>query len=298
MSNKLLTMGLPLLLLSMPSFAQSGSNSAAFLDIPIGGRPAALGGAYSALASDAYAPVWNPAGLPRVGRSQVAATHLFYLQDMSSDYFSVVVPFKGRHGFGVSTQFLRSGDIPATDSLGRPIGAVRANYSAFTLAYGLTLNSRWSVGVAPKAVVASLDHDTAAAYAADAGVSFLATPRLRFGAVVANMGTSLGRDALPAAVRFGGAYEAFGGILGTAELCHAFSGVTDVRGGVEWTIYPGFSLRVGAHGHGGEEQWRSFAGGIGFAVLGQELDYAWVPEGSLGSTHFITLVAGFGKPSP
>ena len=36
--------------------ASSGTESASFLDIPVGARPAAMGSAYSALATDAYAP--------------------------------------------------------------------------------------------------------------------------------------------------------------------------------------------------------------------------------------------------
>ena len=45
------------------SWASSGTEGASFLDIPVGAEPAALGSAYTALATNAYAPVWNPAGL-------------------------------------------------------------------------------------------------------------------------------------------------------------------------------------------------------------------------------------------
>ena len=39
--------------------ASSGSEGAAFLDIPVGAGPAALGASYTALANDAYAATWN-----------------------------------------------------------------------------------------------------------------------------------------------------------------------------------------------------------------------------------------------
>ena len=57
-----------LLVLSAIFFAShawgfSGTEGASFLDIPVGAGPAALGGAYTALATDAYAPIYNPAGL-------------------------------------------------------------------------------------------------------------------------------------------------------------------------------------------------------------------------------------------
>jgi hypothetical protein len=47
----------------LAAHAASGTKGAAFLDIPVCAGPAALGSAYTALSNDAYAPVWNPAGL-------------------------------------------------------------------------------------------------------------------------------------------------------------------------------------------------------------------------------------------
>ena len=70
-----------LLALSLRShaLASSGTEAASFLDIPVGGRPAALGASYTALASDAYAPVWNPAGLGFLSNTEIAGMHLSYL---------------------------------------------------------------------------------------------------------------------------------------------------------------------------------------------------------------------------
>src|SRR5450631_2020075 len=48
---------------TVPVWASAGTEGASFLDIPVGAGPAALGSAYTALATNAYAPVWNPAGL-------------------------------------------------------------------------------------------------------------------------------------------------------------------------------------------------------------------------------------------
>ena len=54
--------------------ASPGSTTATFLLVPVGGRPVALGGAYTALAEDAYALHYNPAGLARAPR-EVAFAH-------------------------------------------------------------------------------------------------------------------------------------------------------------------------------------------------------------------------------
>src|SRR5437868_15537216 len=86
--------------------ASSGTEGAAFLDIPVGAGPAALGSAYSALATDAYAPVWNAAGLALVSGTQVAAQHLSYLESIRYEYASIAHAFSNGRGLGGSIQTL------------------------------------------------------------------------------------------------------------------------------------------------------------------------------------------------
>src|SRR5438128_404090 len=56
----------------------SGTEGASFLEIPVGARPAALGDAYTALATDAYAPLYNPAGLGFSRQTELAGQHISY----------------------------------------------------------------------------------------------------------------------------------------------------------------------------------------------------------------------------
>lgn len=70
------------LLSAMPLCASSGTQGAAFLDIPVGGGPAAMGSAYTALATDAYAPTWNPGGLGFLDTPQFSGQHLSYLDSL------------------------------------------------------------------------------------------------------------------------------------------------------------------------------------------------------------------------
>src|SRR6266478_4087971 len=106
---------------SVPVWAGAGTEGASFLDIPVGAGPAALGSAYTALATNAYAPVWNPAGLGMLSGNEVAAQHLSYLESMHYEYLSFVHPFDKaqtsdvHRGIGFSVQYLGSGDINRTD---------------------------------------------------------------------------------------------------------------------------------------------------------------------------------------
>src|SRR5437867_2301136 len=78
---------LTLSLASKGAYAGVGTESAAFLDIPAGAGPASLGGAYTALALDAYSAVWNPAGLGFLMDTQLAGQHLSYLESLHYEQF-------------------------------------------------------------------------------------------------------------------------------------------------------------------------------------------------------------------
>jgi hypothetical protein len=188
-----------------PSVASSGTEGAAFLDIPVGGGPAALGSAYTALATNAYAPTWNPAGLGFLGGNEVAAQHLAYLESMHYEYLSFVHPLGGRddsarRGLGFSVQYLGSGDIDRTDIVpgtnppdpvnnGDPIGTFSSYYSAYNLAYGQKVGDKLSLGLTGKMIRAKIDDVTANAYAADLGGLYQMNEKLQMGASLVNLGS-------------------------------------------------------------------------------------------------------------
>src|ERR1700687_4993385 len=72
--------------------ASTGTEGASCLDTPLGAGPAAMGSAYTALATNAYAPVWNPAGLGRLSGNELAGQHLSYLESMHYEFLSFVHP--------------------------------------------------------------------------------------------------------------------------------------------------------------------------------------------------------------
>src|SRR5260221_9368670 len=85
--------GLFILFLAVdPGWSSSGTEGASFLDIPVGGAPAALGSAYTAQANDVYAPVWNPAGLGFLRNLEFTGTHLSYLGPIHYEHAGLVVP--------------------------------------------------------------------------------------------------------------------------------------------------------------------------------------------------------------
>src|SRR5437016_5606210 len=188
--------------LAPKALASSGTEGAAFLDIPVGGGPAAMGSAYSALATNAYAPTWNPAGLGFISDTEIAGQHLSYLESMNYEYLSLVHALdqqrdSGTHrGLGFSAQYLGSGDITRTDvdSTGNfvnPGGTFSSHYGAYNLSYGQTFNDKLAVGVTGKWINAKIDDVSANAYAVDLGSLYKMNDKLSLAATLTNMGSKL-----------------------------------------------------------------------------------------------------------
>jgi hypothetical protein len=288
------------LFLCQQAFAFSGTEGASFLELPVGARPAALGSAYSSLASDAYAPTFNPGGLGFVPSAQVAAMHLIYVQNTSSEYLSYVQPITQGHALGASIQYFRPGDIAGTDETGKSIGDIGGYYAAYSLAYGQKLTDWAALGITGKWITAKIDNVTASAFAADAGFLFQCAPNWRVSAVGSNYGGKLTflqqGDRLPGSLKVGTAYSPVNAITLVAEGTHRENGFNSAAGGVEWRNAEGFALRGGYN----TEHTRGLSAlsgmtlGMGLNIWGHEIAYAWSPLSDLGSAHYLSLVLRFG----
>lgn len=90
-----------------------------FMKIPVGARAIGMGGAFSALADDATAPYWNPAGMVYLPYREGFVQHAEQFGSLvNHDFGSVVFPMgeKGdrRSAFGVSGTWVGVNDIPVT----------------------------------------------------------------------------------------------------------------------------------------------------------------------------------------
>jgi len=282
------------------AWAASGTEGASFLNIPVGARPAALGSSYSALASDAYAPTWNPGGLGFVDSTQLAGQHLSYLESIYYEYASFVHPLGQGRSLGASIQYLGSGDIAGTDLSGNPTGNYSSHYGAYSVAYGQKLGRKFSIGLAGKIINAKISDVGATAYAFDLGSMYKLSDRLALAGVLTNVGTRLTfidqADSLPLAFHLGVAYDFNHNLNFTAEGVYNQTGLTSFRTGLEWKPLELMALRVGYRTDtlAGLSPLAGLSLGLGLQAWGQEFSYAWVPMGDLGSTQYFSLVMKFG----
>ena len=177
--------------------AARGAN---FLEIGVGARAQALGGAFTGLASGATAMYWNPAGLGSTDGPVFAFSRaaLYDDLDISHNYAAAAIPFAGG-GIGLSYIRLDSGAIPRTNEL-FPAGNDPRFGETFEWAgtaigahYGRRLTDRLQVGFSGRIITEGLDNASATWWGVDIGTVFnTGLYGVTLGAVLANIGPSAG----------------------------------------------------------------------------------------------------------
>ena len=295
-------LGLCLAASVLPSLSgASGTEGASFLDIPVGGRPAALGGAYSALATDAYAPVWNAAGLGFLPSTQLSGMHVEYPASSAYEFASLVHPLGSGNGLGFAAQYFHLDQSTGRDANGNDIGSFTSHYGAYSLSFGHSFNKEFSLGAAVKLIDARIADVSARAVAADFGALYRPTERLAIAAVAANLGSKLTfleqGDRLPQNYRLGAVYGLAKAVDVAAETAYDQTTLLSGRFGVEWRPAAALALRAGYRTET-TSRLSAEAGlttGFGLTVAGQRFDYAWLPLGDLGQTQYFSVVLSFGK---
>src|SRR3989339_525934 len=100
-----------------------GEAAAEFLLISPGARAGGMGEANVAIANDAAAAYWNPAGLAQLEKKEFTIMHAkwlpqFNLDDIYYDYASYIHPWHGLGTFGLSATYLSLGEQVRTDEGG------------------------------------------------------------------------------------------------------------------------------------------------------------------------------------
>jgi hypothetical protein len=320
-----MSMGLASLMFTSSAFAtQEGSTTATFLQIGQGARAEGMGGAFTAVADDAYSVYWNPAGMAQVTRQSIALNHAEFIEKVNSQFASYVLPFnqlKGSLGFGLT--YVDLGKIDkTTDQGGMPSsdGTANVNSYAGTVGWGQAVGDRLALGGNVKFINQNLAGTTGSGFAADLGALVDVVPdRLMLGVSVLNLGpkmkTGTTDEDLPRTLTAGLAFRAI-----PRKLLFAVDGskekATDfqLRLGGEYTFQERYILRVGyqdtfdAKGGlsaGAGYIWHAYSEGstdffgqydsknVQSSGVDIRIDYAYVDYGDFDATHRIGLHVSF-----
>jgi long-subunit fatty acid transport protein len=152
-----------------------GTRAGEFLLLPVGARAAAMGQAFSALADDATALYWNPAGISFLGQRSIHVTHLDYLAETSYTWGGLAVPLGvGTWVVGAQLGGFNFGEAPVyTIEEPEGTGSTYSN-SMFVVGGTVAMNvtDRFSFGGSVKYVQESLANTSGSTLALDIGSNY------------------------------------------------------------------------------------------------------------------------------
>lgn len=272
----------------------AGGEALDFLLLDGNSRAMAMGGAYTALAYDANALQYNPAGLALVRDYQATVMHNSYIQGLTHDYFAVAT----KQGLGLSVNHLKFGDIPRT-TIATPDGnGTRYEISDLSISggYGRTLFGSLSVGAGVKYIRESIDTVQAKGYALDAGALYAVpqVPGLTAGGSILNIGPDIlyqkQTQKLPINFRGGAAYVF--PLLGnentvSADVMKTRTDKLRYAAGAETVFAKMVAFRMGINTT--NDAALGVTGGVGWIGKYLAVDYAIAPFGDLGISHSASL---------
>lgn len=166
-----------ILLVSEFALAQSpnlGASGAQFLQIPIGARAEAMGGAIIGLSDDASSVFWNPSGIVKVNNFQAFFSYIDWFNLFDVNAASLVYNAGDAGTFAASMLIFSTGKMEITTET-EPNGTGRyfdAGDLALGISYARYLTDRFNVGLSIKYVNQRIWNETASGIAFDIGTQY------------------------------------------------------------------------------------------------------------------------------
>ncbi len=315
-----------IVLSSIESYAQlfpvlggqrAGISTAQFLKIGVGGRASALGDAFVAIANDASALYWNPAGLVQFEKNQVIFSHNEWVVDIKHDFIGAVYHLNETDAFGVAVTTLGMDDMPVTTEFA-PFGTGEYfSYKdlAIAVTYARRMTEQFSFGGTIRFIEETMDKLKMRGFMVDLGTYYwTGLGSTRFAVTVSNFGNNLAPDgdvvlvgnreesewqsfAPPTIFRIGFAFEPYETeehkVTTSIQLNHPNDNSENVSTGIEYNWNKILYLR-GGYKINVDEQNYTFGAGVHTPISFTELtfDYAYSNFSRLGSAHRFSIILG------
>jgi hypothetical protein len=266
-----------------------------FLEIPVGARESALGGAGAALITGPTSATYNAAAVAFTPRG-VAFMHTKHFADAKAQFIGFTVH---RKALAISPSFwgTRVSDIEyRTDPTRYPISTFDATNEAVGVTLAYRISERLAIGATGRYLHQKILFESSEGYSLDAGALARWPERgVTVGLAVnhfGHMNQFLAEEpTLPATVRGGVSYERKVGTIGSALVTADALAIRDsapqFRGGVEFRAPQYLALRAGMV-DGLDAQFLSV--GFGLFIKHIQFDYAFIPyRENLGDGHRFSL---------
>ena len=272
--------------------AGAGTLGAPFLEIGGGVRAMGMGGAFCAVADDASAIYWNPAGLTNIPGRQIVAAYTQWFADIGHTFLGYAQSLDEDSALGAGLIYLGATDTER-DEWGDEKGLFQIVGMAPIIGYARKLNSKMAIGGSVKYVSQTLADESAGGFAFDIGGLYrTAIENVTLGLSIRNVGAAIksnsGEDPFPQNNKLGVAYRIAEDLTVALDINVPSVGQTYICMGGEYWIADTMALRLG-YRTGPSEEGIGITLGAGFRGEWITLDYAFVPYGDLGNTHRISL---------
>ena len=290
------------------------TSSAQFLKIGVGARAVSMGESFVAIADDASALFWNPAGAALTPDRSAFFSHTDWAVDIDYDYFAYIQNLSNFGRLGVSFGTLYTDDMPITDEYHPDGTGAFFSYSDLFLGitYAKALTDRFAMGTTVKFIQEDLADLKSKSWAVDLGTHYnTGFKTIRFAVSIVNFGpnikpkgkTTAGEEyedfSPPTIFRFGIAFDPYFSsmhkITTTMQVNHPVDNAEDINIGTEYWWRQMLALRAG-YRTGADEGGLSAGMGILLTppVISQLiLDYAYSDFGRLGSVQRFSLGLSF-----
>lgn len=284
-----------------------GSTTGQVLRLDTSARAAAVGGAFLALADDASAVFYNPAGLVRSEGKQVFLSHRILPADVAYEVGAFSMPLSETQTLAVSFAGLYTDEMKVTTPHNPEGTGETFVYSTFHtgLAYSRWMTDKFSFGVGARYLRINFMNTT---YSIDTWSGYLGSlydigyRDTRFGVVIGNFGPDI--EAIsesygqPLYISLGVLTKGYVSGVHNLDIIAVASKPRDTTEqyslGAEYWYSERLALRAGYRFQHDSLSW---AGGAGFLVgsesLRFRLDYAFCDMDLLGGNHQFSIVAVF-----
>jgi len=268
--------------------AEDPIGTAAMLDIGLGARALGMGGAHIAVADDAAAVYYNPAGLAFIDGRHVVS--LYTNQFGAAGYMGL--GYAQRY-LGVGGMKLDASGIDQTDEFANVTGVFGVTDLTLILGAAAKVMPQFGVGGAVKYYSQALPANSGRGVTGDIGILFATdSGKFRLGAICRNVLGSLKydsghTDAFDRSLGAGVAVRPMDNLLLAADVI--WKDGIDARIGGEFRLGK-FALRAGG---GYRDEKLSFSAGAGFLLPAFSIDYAYQTHSILPDSHRLSLCVKF-----
>ena len=266
----------------------AGTRAMTFLKIGVGAEAIGMGESQVAATDDLYASYWNPAGLARLQKPQLALMHNEWFAGINHEFVGFALPLGNVGTFGLSSSFLSFGELQGRDREGNETTIFRPYDLAVIFSYARRFSSAIAFGANAKFLREQIADETGSGIAFDLGglYTFPDMPlSLGFNAQHLGPRVTFIEEAfgLPVTFRFGAAYRLWNdALILTSDIIRPADNDIAVAVGAGYTIGNILQLRTGYNYQIGGNDLGAISGltsGFGLTLRQFQIDYALVPFG-------------------